>query len=312
MVAVADPEARDEQARRFSAWLLGERGRRSDRARRESGDRGHDLEGGAGDVASLDGAVKERLRGIVPGRGERSAGGGGIRDARRVVGRRAGHREHLAGPRVECHDCAPVRTKQADRQPLQRQREAGPQVVAALRARTELRQGTRQGVVAAHPQQLRRVGRLQARRSVQARRVAQWRAQRGVRIHAIRLAAGVSPAVRQDAAVSVQDPAADRGPGCSDHTGIVRVARQIVGAEHLPVACPQHQAAEREREDEAQADHAPAQRALAAHTRAERPHAPSRPSRRARRGSGSGAGPRSENASRSPTISPFTRSDDPP
>jgi len=57
-------------------------------------------------------------------------------------------------------------------------------------------------------------------------------------------------------------------------------------------------------------------RALAApaaqtHASARRRHAPSLPNRR-RRGSTGGAGPRSEKASRSPTISPFTRSDDPP
>ena len=156
------------------------------------------------------------------------------------------------------------------------------------------------------PRSAEDIGRLEAGRSVQARDVAERGAQRAVGVDPVELAARVAPVRGKDAPVAVEDPAAHRGPGGGDDAGIARVVGQVVGAQDLPVARPQRHAAEGDREGNAQPDHPTTQRPLATPGRSGGGHARARPSRRARRGSAGGTGPRSENASRSPTTSPFT------
>ncbi len=109
---------------------------RRDRAAVESGRGGHHLEGRAGRVLALGGAVEQRRRSSVVVESRESQV---VRNAIRVVGRVGGHHPHPAGLRLDRdHGAEPGGLEVVQRHPLRGRVEVGDDVVALLIAAAQL------------------------------------------------------------------------------------------------------------------------------------------------------------------------------
>ncbi len=109
--------------------------------------------------------------------------------------------------------------------------------------------------------------------------------------------------------MTIDDLAADHGRGGDGDRGVLRRRRQLLRADHLPVAGARREHAERERQREPNVGDAAGDRAV-------RHQAPARRVSRASRPGGFGAGggstPLSDSASSRPTTIPLTSIDEPP
>ena len=313
VVAVLDPEPVDEQAGLLGRRLLLVRRRRRDRAGAQAGDGGDDLEDGARHVPAQRRARQERLRRVVEERREGRLRRRRVGDGRRVVGRRRGERQDLAGPRVEHDDRAPVRPSART---AARWRSSDSDRVRSCGSYGSGRtcEG-RPWRVAGQPGELRVVAPLEPGPAVAARGVADDLADRVVRVDPVELAVGVVRVVREHLAVAVEDPAARHGPGCRDDRRVGRGARELRAAHDPPVAGRAGERAEGEREDDRDVHDRPAE-GMAASRRSVRVTR-RRPGTRRRQpwrdvGGGGGSTPLSDSASRSPMTTAFASSDEPP
>ncbi len=282
-----------------------------------AGDRRHDLEHGARDVAALDGPVEERLGGIRRDRRECLAGRIGVGDRARVVRRRRRHRQDLAAPRIEHHDGAPVVAEQPDGFLLEVERQAEGEVLRPVSIGHELRQELVHRIRRLDPGQLGVVGALQTGGPVDPRRVADQRRHGLARVDPIRLAVGVPFRTRQQVTVAVPDLATDDIARRGDQQRVIGPTDEIGRPDDLPVAGGRREDGERHQQHDAEPDDAAADRCRGGAAAGTRVHATPRRSRRSirlrlRRGAGGGSTPRSDRASSRPTTTALASSDEPP
>ena len=313
MVAVADPEALDDEPVLLGGRLLLVGRLRRDRTRPETGDRGDDLEDGSRDIAAERRARQQRLPIVglerLPGR----VGRGRICERRRVVGRGRGEGQDLAIARVEHHDRPVVVAERPDGSPLELERQREGQVLGVVGVGPELAQRVRDRV-AGQARQLGVVGELQAGAPVAGRRVADDLADGGTPIHPVKLAVRVLLVACEGRPVPVADDAARHGPGRRDHGRVVGRADELGRLDHGPVAARRGQGTERDRQRQSHVHDRAAQRPAAGRRRQHQ----AVPRRRRRRqpvaslGGGGGSTPRSDSASSNPTTTAFASSDEPP